>query len=59
MDGRFFQITPHGDIVWEYVVPYAGKREVGGKAFLDELVFRAQAVPYGWVPEGTPIPKSP
>jgi Arylsulfotransferase (ASST) len=59
MDGRFFQITRDGDIVWEYVVPYAGKREVGGKAFLDELVFRAQAVPYDWVPEGTPHSEKP
>jgi hypothetical protein len=45
-DGRFFQITPEGDIVWECVPPYAGKRQVGGKAFLDSLVFQARAVPY-------------
>jgi hypothetical protein len=59
MDGRFFQITPNGDIVWEYVPSYAGKRQVGGKAFLDSLVFRAQAVPYDWVPEGTPHSEKP
>ncbi len=59
MDGRFFQITPNGDIVWEYVPSYAGKRQVGGKAFLDSLVFRAQAVPYDWVPEGAPHSEKP
>jgi hypothetical protein len=52
MDGPFFQITPDGDIVWEYVLPYPGKWTVGGKAILNSLVFRAQAVPYDWVPEG-------
>ncbi len=59
MDGRFFQITPDGDIVWEYVTPYVGKRQVGGKTFLNSLVFRAQAVPYNWVPEGTPHSEKP
>ena len=27
-DGRFFQITPEGDIVWEYVPPYAAGRRL-------------------------------
>jgi hypothetical protein len=54
MDGRLFQITPAGDIVWEYVNPYPGKSIVDGKPFLNSLVYRAQAVPYDWVPEGTP-----
>src|SRR5262245_26129134 len=22
--GRFFEVTPHGDVVWEYVSPYFG-----------------------------------
>jgi hypothetical protein len=59
MDGRFFQITPSGDIVWEYVPPYLGKKPVDGKAFVDGLVFRAQAVPYDWVPDGTPHSEKP
>jgi Arylsulfotransferase (ASST) len=54
MDGRLFQITPGGDIVWEYVNPYPGRSTVDGKPFLNSLVYRAQAVPYDWVPEGTP-----
>jgi hypothetical protein len=59
MDGRFFQITPTGDIVWEYVPPYLGKRQVNGKAFQDSLVIRAQAVPYDWAPAGTPHGQKP
>jgi hypothetical protein len=59
MDGRFFQITPDGDIVWEYVLPYPGKWTVGGKAILNSLVFRAQAVPYDWVPEGAAHSEKP
>jgi hypothetical protein len=59
MDGRFFQITPNGDIVWEYVPPYLGTRQVAGKPFIDSLVFRAQAVPYDWVPDGTPHAEKP
>jgi hypothetical protein len=54
MDGRLFQITPAGDIVWEYVNPYPGRSIVDGKPFLNSLVYRAQAVPYDWVPAGTP-----
>ena len=59
MDGRFFQITPAGDIVWEYVLPYLGDKQVDGKPFMDSLVYRAQAVPYDWVPDGTPHAEKP
>jgi hypothetical protein len=59
MDGRLFQITPAGDIVWEYVIPYPGKTLTGGKPFLNSLVYRAQAVPYDWAPEGTPHSEKP
>ena len=54
MNGRLFQVTPDGTIVWEYVVPFVGRSVVKGKPFANELTFRAQAVPYAWVPEGTP-----
>jgi hypothetical protein len=54
MGGRLFQITPVGDIVWEYVNPYPGRSIVAGKPFLNSLIYRAQAVPYDWVPAGTP-----
>jgi hypothetical protein len=48
--GRLFQVTPEGDIVWEYLhkaVDYPGP----GKAVRSPLIYRAQAVPYSWVPE--------
>jgi hypothetical protein len=57
MNGRFFQITPQGKIVWEYVSPFFDKTPVGatGAAPVNSnWVYRAQPVPYGWVPEGTP-----
>ena len=59
MDGRFFQVTPSGDIVWEYVLPYVGVGTVAGKPFHDSLVFRAQEVPYDWVPAGVPHAEKP
>lgn len=59
MTGRFFQITPVGDIVWEYVNPYVGKSVADGKTSLNSLVYRAQPVPYDWVPEGTPRSEKP
>jgi hypothetical protein len=54
MTGRFFQITPTGEIVWEYVTPYVGRSNADGKAFQTSIIYRAQPVPYDWVPEGTP-----
>jgi len=54
--GRFFQVTPEGEIVWEYVNPYPrrGKDAETGKPTLNYSVYRAQPVPYEWAPEGTP-----
>ncbi len=56
MNGRFFQVTPSGEIVWEYVSPYFGEAPFGrdGKAVVTNWVYRAQPVPYDWVPAGTP-----
>lgn len=65
MRGRLFQVTPGGDIVWEYCSPYlgygvAGEPEVReprvpgvDRLTLTPLVYRAQAVPFDWVPDGT------
>ncbi|WP_244613017.1 aryl-sulfate sulfotransferase [Methylosinus sp. Ce-a6] len=54
--GRFFQVTPDGDIVWEYLSPYPrrGKDAETGRPTLNYSVYRAQPVPYDWAPEGTP-----
>ena len=69
MNGRIFQVTAEGDIVWEYVSPHVGTMPRGkdvvtaltGGAVAEDAesvktnwVFRAQAVPYEWVPDGTP-----
>jgi len=54
--GRFFQVTPQGEIVWEYVNPYPrrGKEVETGKATLNYSVYRAEPVPYDWAPQGAP-----
>jgi hypothetical protein len=61
MNGRFFQVTQQGDIVWEYVSPYYGTSAVGGngKQVDTNWVYRAQPVPYEWVPDGTPRAEQP
>lgn len=51
-NGRFFQVTPGGEIVWEYVSPYFGKAPLGDA--VSNWVYRALPVDYSWVPEGTP-----
>ena len=54
--GRFFQVTPAGDIVWEYINPYPrrAKDAETGRATVNYSVYRAQPVPYEWAPEGAP-----
>jgi hypothetical protein len=60
MNGRFFQVTPSGEIVWEYVSPYFGRQDLyTGKPVLTNWVFRALPVPYDWAPEGTPRSEKP
>ncbi|MDV3129531.1 arylsulfotransferase family protein [Mycobacterium sp. 21AC1] len=66
MQGRIFQVTADGDVVWEYHSPYqgygvAGEPEVKqarvpgvDRLTLTALVYRAQAVPFEWAPVGTP-----
>jgi len=38
--GRFFEVTPDGDVVWEYVNPYFGPSTASAKS-QDNWVFRA------------------
>ncbi|MEZ0358546.1 aryl-sulfate sulfotransferase [Mycobacterium sp. SA01] len=66
MQGRLFQVSPGGDVVWEYHSPYqgygvAGEPEVKQPRVADvdrlsrtALIYRSQAVPFGWTPAGTP-----
>ncbi|WP_319428949.1 aryl-sulfate sulfotransferase [Mycobacterium sp. RTGN5] len=65
MQGRIFQVTPSGQVVWEYLTPYedyavAGEPEVKiptvdgvDRRTLTRLIYRSQAVPFEWVPTGT------
>jgi len=54
--GRLFQVTPNGDIVWEYINPYVkiGKDALSSKPTIANSLYRGQPVPYDWVPAGTP-----
>ena len=54
--GRFFQVTPKGEIVWEYVNPYPrrSKDAETGKPTINYSVYRAEPVPFDWAPAGTP-----
>jgi Arylsulfotransferase (ASST) len=60
MNGRIFQVTPSGEIVWEFVNPNFAIAPIGdGQIILTNWVFRAQPVPYDWVPAGTPHSENP
>ncbi|NKY89283.1 aryl-sulfate sulfotransferase [Nocardia veterana] len=66
MHGRLFQVTPEGRVVWEYVSPYEGSGVAGepevreprvpgvDRTSTTPMVYRAQAVPFDWVPIGAP-----
>lgn len=57
MNGRIFQVTRQGDIVWEYLNPHFGRwadHDTDSGGDLTNWVFRAQPIPYDWVPAGTP-----
>jgi hypothetical protein len=45
-DGRVFEVTADGEIVWEYVSPYFVDRETPSNS-----VYRAYRLPYNWVPQ--------
>jgi hypothetical protein len=43
--GRLFEVTPRGEIVWEYMFPlFTGANQTNA-------VYRAYRVPYGWIPQ--------
>jgi len=58
INGRFFQVTPEGAIVWEYITPVIGPAPMpplpGQPPPKSNYAYRVQAVPYDWVPAGTP-----
>ena len=60
MNGRFFQVSRSGEIVWEYVNPYFATQALNSNApVYTDWVFRAQPVPYDWAPAGTPHSETP
>lgn len=60
IDGRFFQVTPQGKIVWEYVSPFARSTSgPGPRPATAGMVYRIQGVPYSWVPETDPHAQIP
>jgi len=44
-DGRIFEVTTSGEIVWEYVSPYFTQNGNTNR------VYRAYRVPYDWIPQ--------
>jgi hypothetical protein len=58
-NGRLFQVTPKGEIVWEYVSPYFTHALLAGQKVFSNWVYRAQPVPFDWVPVGTPHSENP
>ena len=44
-DGRLFEVTPTGEIVWEYICPFYQEKENFN------MVYRAYRVPYDYVPQ--------
>ena len=44
-NGRIFEVTPAGEIVWEFINPYS---KLNGK-INDNTVFRAAKVPESWL----------
>jgi hypothetical protein len=52
--GRFFQVTPKGEIVWEYINPFPRRLTANGRPEINYQVYRGQPVPYEWAPAGTP-----
>ena len=50
--GRLFEVTPGGEIVWEYVSPFAWGR---GRQVVDSGIYRAYRYGYDEVPEADPF----
>lgn len=52
--GRFFQVTPAGEVVWEYNSPFVRKVNpyIVGFPGNAAYIYRGQAAPYSWVPKG-------
>ena len=49
--GRLFEVTPDGEIVWEYVNGFLGSVVRGGGQKIDNGIYRAYRLPYDSVPD--------
>ena len=45
-DGRIFEVTAEGEIVWEYISPYFGEERPDRN-----MIYRAYRMPYDWIPQ--------
>ena len=45
-DGRLFEVTSTGEIVWEYISPF-----LNDEPPVNNVVYRAYRLPYDWVPQ--------
>jgi hypothetical protein len=50
-NGRLFEVTDEGEVVWEYVNPHVS---TDGRGLRSTAVPRAYRVPYGWAPQPSP-----
>ena len=67
--GRIFQVTPDGEIVWEYINPHFIEPTDEDRHDINLVtcmfkgrrnwMYRAQPIPYNWVPDGTPRSENP
>ena len=53
IDNSIEEISPQGQIVWEYVSPFYGKA-MPRDHYVSNTVYRAYMVDYRWAPAGTP-----
>jgi hypothetical protein len=53
--GRLFEVTPYGEVVWEYISPFAWGR---GTQVVDSGIYRTYRYGYDDVPEADPIFKN-
>ena len=54
--GRIFEVTPDGEIVWEYVNPDFSRFS---QFDYDNAIYRAYRVDYSWINGGLPDPSGP
>jgi hypothetical protein len=50
LKGRIFEFTPTGDLVWEYMTPFFGVREMPPNVAVQApIIYRAYRLPFSWI----------